>query len=411
MERRKIFLVILFLTVVIVFAALLYIFFFKRLLPGDGPSVNGSTFGNVPGLVNGNISVVNGNNRNQAQLPNSNKPIIDLDAPTDVARGGLTKVVDYGDKKIKGFAAGTGGAQFYDPESGLFLKLVNGEFTPLTEKKFFNVDSVTWSRSLDKAVIEYPDGKNIIYDFAAQKQITLPEELSEFSFDAAGQSIGAKWESSDRDENWLMVGDTKGGNFQLIEPLGDNADDVQVSYSPDSRVVGLFRDADSATTQVVLPLGTRGETFKQFQVEGLNFESSWSPAGNALLYSVADPQDNFKPRLWLTEGDTQTLGSNKTDLTLSTWPWKCAFNKQGSSVYCAEPSQVPNGSGLYPELAQGRPDVFYRIDINTGQKIPLALPVGAQAAYSAASVYLSDDESTLYFVDGVTQRLHSIRLQ
>jgi hypothetical protein len=260
-------------------------------------------------------------------------------------------------------------------------------------------------------VLEYPDGSNIVYDFSTNKQVTLPKELEDFSFNASATQVAGKWVGKTADENWLMVSNADGSNLRLIEPIGDRAHNVQVGFSPNNQIVAMVRRPADANNQAILPIGLLGESFQEFKVEGLKFESKWAPSGTTLLYNVSTPETGYSPHLWITSGTTETLGSSHLDLKLNTTIDKCAFDSTGSSVYCAEPTSLPRGSGLYPELAEGVPDAFYRIDLRSGQKIPLALPVGSQLGYSAGSLSLSADGSLLYFVDSTTNRLHSIRLK
>ncbi len=408
MNIKRILLIVSFVLSVIVFGWLLYIVFFKTPKPTPPLGV-GNLNVSLPRPVNGNISVI-GNRNQQPRLPAFGNAI-DLTAPTDIARGGLTKVTDYGDAGVQDFVSGPSGVLFYDKRASQFYKLEGSKIVTLSDQKFYNVDKVTWSRGLDKAVLEYPDGSNAIYDFKNNKQVTLPKELTDFSFDATGSLIAGKWFGETNDENWLMVGNADGSGFRLIEPLGDRGHNVQVDLSPNNQVVALVRKPADADLQTITPIGLRGENFSAFNVPGLKFESKWSPTGNALLYNVATAKDDYNPSLWITTGTTETLGNSHLDLKLNTWASKCSFDSSGNSIYCAEPTSLPRGAGLYPELAQGVADAFYRIDLRSGQKIPLALPVGNQIAYSAASVFLSTDESQLYFVEATTGRLHSIRLK
>ena len=412
MDRRRLLLAIGFVISVSIFGYLLYLFFFRNLLnPGVTVPANQNTNGTLPTPVNGNISTVNSTNQS---FPGFNIGTIDTQAPSDLARGGLTNVQDYqGPAVSTGFSVGDKGVLFYNSQAGIFYKLgADGRSLPLTDKKFFNVSNVVWSGNQDKAVIEYPDGSNVVYDFTTNKQIaSLPKELTDFSFDPTGTKLAGEWIGKNKDQNWLMSTDIDGNNLRLVEPLADQAENTQVAISPDSQVLALFRKAAGATTQTILPVGANGENFESFTVNGLQFQSKWSPKGNDLLYNVASRDDNYGPHLWLTSGTTQTLGSSHLDLGLNTWASKCTFNAGATSIYCAEPTQVVRGSGLYPELAAGVPDVFYRIDLKTGQKVPLAVPVGSQAGYSASSVSLSPDESVLYFIDAGTNALHSIRLK
>lgn len=408
MDRKRIILIVAFVLSVVVFGWLLYYFFFRSLIPG-GPLTNGANInGEFPIPTNGNISIIGNENRN-VSFPGFGGNI-DITAPTEVAHGGLTKVIDVGTVPVQNFSSGAAGTFYYDSAASQFFRLDGDKAVALSDKKFFNVQNVTWTRAQDKAILEYPDGSNIVYDFKADKQITLPKELTDFSFDSSGENIAAKWIGTKRDENWLMTGNADGSGFRIIEPLGDRAHNVEVAHSPNNQVIALVRDPVDADSQEILPIGALGENFKSFTVDGLKFESRWAPTGNSLLYNVTTANNNYEPSLWLTSGTTQTLGASHTDLKLNTWASKCTFGSSGDTIYCAEPTSLPRGVGLYPELANGIPDAFYRIDLRSGQKIPLAFPVGSQAAYSAASLHLSPDESLLYFVDSVTQKVHALRL-
>lgn len=407
MDKKRLLLIILFFLSVAVFGWLLYYFFF-RTVPPELPGVNRNVNGVLPTPVNGNIPVV-GNQNVRPGLPGVS-PTIDLTTPSDVARGGLTKVVDYSDVVVQDFVSNGSGTIFYDKQASLFYKLEGSNAVPLTDKKFFNVEKVTWSRGLDRAILEYPDGSNIVYDFKTGKQVTLPKEMVDFSFDSSASQIATKWLGKTSNENYLMVGSADGSNFRLIEPLGPREQNTQVEYSPNNQMIAMVRRPIDSDTQGVLPIGLQGENFSEFRVSGLKFESKWSPTGTALLYNVSTAESGYTPELWLTAGDTETLGTSHLDLKLNTRVDKCAFNSAGTSIYCAEPTSLPRGSGLYPELMQGIPDTFYRIDLRSGQKIPLAVPVGSQDGYTAQTVSLSSDESRLFFVDEATGRLHSIGL-
>lgn len=409
MDRKRILLIALFALSILIFGWGLYAFFFRDLLP-NLPQQNVNQVGTLPIPGEGEPGRINENANVVPRLPGFSAEI-DITAPTDIAQGGYTKVVDFGGTQVQDFISGPQGAYFYNDSAGLFFRLEGKTPVAVTDTKFFDVEKVTWSKGQDKAVLEYPDGSNIVYDFVNQKQVTLPKELSEFSFSPQGDSIAGKWTGKTNDENWLMVGATDGSNFRLIEPLGDRGHNVEVNYSTNGQVVALVRDPADANTQSILPIGLNGENFPAFKVEGLKFESKWAPTNDTLLYNVSTKDNQYNPKLLITGGDSQTLGSSHLDLQLNTWASKCTFNSSATSIYCAEPTSLPRGAGLYPELARGIPEVFYRIDLRSGQKIPLAIPVGSQGGYSASSVFLSDDESQLYFVDELTNRLHAIRLR
>src|SRR3989344_8507923 len=293
MDRRRLLLIIVFIISVFVFGFLLYYFFFRDLGGPEGPSNVNTGNGVLPIPTNGNISVIDNENRN-VNLPDFGDRI-DLEAPTDVARGGLTNVSDYGSFKAENFVSSPAGTHFYDRQASQFFTLTGERIVPLSDEKFYNVEEVTWSKDLNKAVLEYPDGSNIVYDFATKRQVTLPQELTDFSFDTGGQTIAGKWFGDNDDENWLMVSGVDGSNLRLVEPIGDQANNVSVDFSPDNQIVALYRRPANANYQTVLPIGLHGENFRSFEVPGLKFESKWSPSGSALLYNVTTAENDYKP--------------------------------------------------------------------------------------------------------------------
>src|SRR3989344_7824625 len=102
-----------------------------------------------------------------------------------VASGGLTEVQEIRDGNVSGLAVGTDGLQFYDQTNQQFYRLdAKGQIQALSGAKFYQVQNVTWAAGGQKAILEYPDGSNVLYNFRTGQQVTLPPELEGFSFSA-----------------------------------------------------------------------------------------------------------------------------------------------------------------------------------------------------------------------------------
>ena len=55
---------------------------------------------------------------------------------------------------------------YYNRATGKFYKVFpDGRTVPVSEEVFYQVQNVSWSPDKNKAVLEYPDGANIVYDF------------------------------------------------------------------------------------------------------------------------------------------------------------------------------------------------------------------------------------------------------
>lgn len=407
MNIKKILLVVAFVIFVCGMAFALWWVFFR---PTPTPNAIDPNFnpGSVPG-----VDPSTGVNNISTTTSQTNSPwqTIFKEKISQVANGGLTEVKTLNDNKVSGIGKTSDGIKYYDQTKQQFFR-INGQGEPelLTDKKFFQVENVLWSPKDDKAILEYPDGMNVLYNFRTNKQVTLPPELASFSFAPSGQQITATWLGDNEEDNWLVVANDDGSALSLLEPIGNEATDVAVGFSPDSQVAALFRESVDLQRQEVYPIGLHGENFRSFVVNGSGFTSNWSPEGNSLLYSVYSESTDYLPNLWVTNGQTSRLGDLKVSLNLATWPDKCTFSGE-NSLYCAVPQGLPRGAGLYPEIANSYPDNFYRVDLSTGAKTLIASPVGNLGGYTAYNLSVSNDGQFLYFVDQDSGLLQSIRLR
>src|SRR3989338_2115411 len=70
---------------------------------------------------------------------------------------------------------------FYNQLDGRFYQTdADGGMKPLSDTVFYNVDSVVWAPQTNAAVLEYPDGSNIYYNFEFDEQVTLPKHWEDF---------------------------------------------------------------------------------------------------------------------------------------------------------------------------------------------------------------------------------------
>ena len=330
--------------------------------------------------------------------------------PTEIAQGGITATIELTNNPVAGIAANPDGKSlnYYNPGDGKFYRIdKDGNSQELSSKVFHNVSSIAWSPVEDKAILEYPDGANILYNFNSEKQVTLPAHWQEFNFSANGKKIVTKSIGLDADNRWLLVSNPDGSGAKAIEPLGNNAEMVIDAWSPNNQVVALYREGTGFDTQDIFFVGQNKENFKSLSVQGRGFEPLWSPQGDRLLYSVYSSANNFKPSLWIVNAQGTSIGAQRKSLKLETWAQKCTFSGN-TSVYCAVPDQLEEGAGMFPELGNNTVDSLYKINITTGQKELIAIPDGN---FSINKVIVSEDEKRLFFTDTLTGKIYKINLK
>lgn len=328
----------------------------------------------------------------------------------EVAAGALTRVSALStDSAESPILMSDGSLGYYNRAESKFYKITSdGQVKELNNRAFHNVENVNWSPLGDKAVLEYPDGSKLTYDFETNRQYTLHKEWEDFSFDSSGDQIAFKHMATDKENRWLSTANYDGSGMYLVEPLGENADKVQVNWSPTGQVVANYWESMDANRQEVFFVGLYGENFKSTIVNGRGFKGEWTSDGQKLFYSVYNSNQGYVPNLWIVNAAGENIGTNRRDLGVNTWVDKCALSPDNNYAYCAVPSVMPQGAGLYPELTYDIPDDFYRINLKNGFKEFLAKPYGD---YTADKVMLSSDEDKLYFRDINDGKLYKIKLK
>ena len=327
------------------------------------------------------------------------------------AKGDVTQITDFTDQPTMDPQLDPNGSdiKYYNQDDGLFYRVnQDGEVTPLSSKVFHNIKKATWSPTQNKAILEYPDGANIIYNFDKQKQITMPKHWENFNFAPNGDKITMKSIGLDTNNRWLAVVDSDGSNAQQIESIGINADSVYPSWSPNNQTIALYTKGIDFDRQEVFFVGLNNENFKSTIIHGRGFEPKWNTKGDKLLYSVYASNSDFKPTLWSVNAQGEAINSNRKNLDIETWAHKCTFGQEASEIYCAVPRQLQAGAGLAKELSKTTNDDLYKININTGAKKLLAIP---EQNYSMSNLIISKNENYLYFTDNATNKLKKVRLK
>ncbi|MFH1233203.1 MAG: hypothetical protein V1649_00945 [Patescibacteria group bacterium] len=405
---KKIFLIIGFVLVVFILGYLLYSIFFKQHETKPislAPTATGTPAG-LP-VAKPSAGTIITPSKTPVGLPAEQITTIQA-SPT--AQGGLTQTNQLNQTPSIGATLNSNGSdlQYYNQTDGKFYNITeDGQINLLSDKIFNQVEKVTWSPKKNKAILEYPDGANIVYDFTDKKQITLPAHWKDFDFSIDGSKLVMKSIGLDPDNRWLAIANEDGSKAQRLEVLGDKDETVYPSWSPNNQTVAMYTEGIDFNRQEVYFVGLNGENFKSLIIEGRGFQPKWSPSGNRLLYSVYSSDNNLKPMLWIDNASGDNIGSGRKMLDIETWANKCVFANE-SDLYCAVPENLEQGSGLFPEMAKNTKDDLYKIDMQTGLKKLIATPDGD---YNMSNLIISTNNSYLYFTDETSKALYKINLK
>ncbi len=391
MNARKLLILLLLIVVAGGIAFAIYTLFFKPAIPVEvvnAPGVNAPAGVGLPGAAPGGPPT---------GVPG--QPAAPLPGVSLTAKGGLTQVTLVAPVPTTGASLTSSGAlNYYNRADGKFYHVgPDGTVQSLSNKTFFNVDKATFDGGGNKAVLEYPDGSNVMFDFNSNTQVTLPKHWESFDFSSRGDKIVAKTMGVDPASRFLIVSNPDGSQAKAIQELGANADKVQVAWSPNNQIVATATTGESfgVDRKEVYFIGQNGENYKSMVVEGLGFQPKWTPGGDRLVYSVSGSLSDYKPSMWIVDAQGDDIGKNRRSLNVQTWANKCTFQGD-NSMYCAVPQDLPEGAGLQPAVADGTPDDLYRIDLATGLQTKIAVPEGS---HTIDSVMVTPDGSSLFFTD------------
>jgi len=382
----------------------LYYAFFRP--AGPEPTVEPGDEGGIGSLPTSEIA---GERPETTPTPGAGLP-----PAAEVAGGGRTVTTAITQGEVANVTLSGNGASvnFYNPNDGKFYTVdADGNLVLLSETKFPSAENVVWNKDSNKAVVEFPDGSNVVYDFETERQVTLPSHWEDFEFSPVSDELEAKSNAIDPNNRWLVTSNADGSNVKAFQALGENGDKVQVSWSPNDQVVAFSDTAASLSggldRKMILPIGLNGENYRGLTVEGLEFLPNWAPDGKRLLYSVAGDYSSNKPLLWVADATPATMGENRHSLGLNTWADKCTFT-DSTTVYCAVPRSLPNNAGLQRVLYENYADSVYKIDIVENKVTLVAIP---EEDVAMEDLRISDDGATLYFVSGNDGTLQTIRLK
>lgn len=410
-KYKKIFFIIGFVLITTAWGYFIYFLFFKtspmqtqtpitenKDFSGDLPVAETGEGNTIPNIKPSNNTVQN----EITELPDK-KPDI-------VAKGNITEAPKLNNNNSISATIDSSGSnvQYYNKDDGKFYRLdSSGNTVALSDKVFHDVQNISWSPVKNKAILEYPDGSNILYNFDEENQITLPSHWEDFSFSKTGDKIVMKSIAQDVENRWLAIANDDGSKSKSIENIGLNADKVLPSWSPNNQSIAMYIEGIDFNRQEVFFVGLNDENFKSTIIEGRGFEPLWNENGDRLLYSVYSTDNNLKPKLWAVDAQGDSIGNGRIDLNVETWAHKCSF-ANNTTVYCAVPESLEEGAGVFPETAKNTKDQIYRIDISSGTKQLIAVP---SEGYNISNLIITENEREVFFTDSATGNLHKIRLK
>jgi hypothetical protein len=427
---KKLGMILLFFAFVVLSGYMLYDMFFRPISPDieEEPSGTGDgTLGGIgerepgTGLTEDDedyiIIPVFDNPYHDEFIPVDSSMLIDIPVPTllpeqsvqqETSSYYLIETVNTNITKSATLNEKSNALNFYDYDDQRFYKLdADGNKIALSDKQFYKVQDVTFSPVKDQAILEYPDGTTIMYDFDQEQQHTLPSSWTDFEFNNEGDKIAFRELNVQADYRWLSVANPDGTGKKLIQHLGENDTKIQINWSPNQQIVAQYPELENLSRSIVYFIGQNEENFKAIYVDGADVRLAWSPKGDSLLTSSYSPSSGFNPQLQIVSYDPSTNEATaKKTINLQTWADKCTY-KDNATLICAVPTEMVSGAGMQPDVMKFTPDNLYEVDVKTGATRKILDNI---QNYTMTNLSLGPD-GNLYFIDQNSGTLNKVLLQ
>ncbi|MEI6627203.1 MAG: hypothetical protein WCL61_01285 [bacterium] len=373
LDWKKISLIALIIGSAILMGIFIYYIFFKTILPTTPPKENIISTTTTTGLP---ISGTSTKPINTSATPITTISTTTLGTTTIVTTTQLTKADLYKNLATNDFSSFTtidknGNLLYLNTIDGKFYRLdSNGKKIALAKETFLGAQNVTWSNGREKAIIEFPDGAKMIYDFVNNQERVIPKHWEDFSFSSSDDQIVFKSLGNDVTNRYLAVAKADGSQAKIIENVGENDNTVQSNWAPNNQIIATYTEGAGLDKTNIYFVGQNKENFKLMSVEGRGFEGQWSPDGNYILYSVYNSASNYNPELYIGSANVNSVGDNRVNLNLNTWTDKCTFGTN-NTLFCAVPRSLSMGAGFDRTTSNETPDDIYKIDLTTGNKTPV----------------------------------------
>ena len=301
-----------------------------------------------------------------------------------------------------------GDIKYYDASTGLLWKIDKTEQEKqVTNTNVLGLESVAWS--IDKSRVltnTQKDGKNsfYMYDYNTQKGTPLKDGLDTAVWDNTGEKIIYKYFDSKSGQRTLNTANPDGSNWQKIADIAVKS--ISIAPVPTVGAVSYWNTPSANEETHLQVVNIIGGEIKNILSGRYGADYLWSPKGDQALVSSLATIGAKTVMLGLVsaEGVYQ-------DLNIPTLASKCVWSDDAKTIYYALPGNIPSDAVMpndYQDNKFNTDDTFWKMDVATGnkQRIIEASEIGGK--YDSSNLFLSSDESALYFVNKVDKKLYKL---
>ncbi|MEP7162930.1 MAG: hypothetical protein ABI747_04180 [Candidatus Moraniibacteriota bacterium] len=267
---------------------------------------------------------------------------------------------------------------------------------------------VLWSPKRDRALaLVQNDSGSRWYSVSLEGKTATPlkPELSRLAWTNLGDGILYQYTDPGSGKGSLDMAAPDGSNWKKLADLGEGSSFI--TPVPQSSLISFWKHPNGLEKNRLETITLTGDGKKALFADRFGTDFLWSKDGNRLLVGSVTEKGKFEPSLGVANGN----GGEYRDLLVPTLVSKTVWGKDHQTIFYALPNPFPREAVL-PNDYYGKPiytkDTFWKMDVTTGKKARLIPLDELKEGVDATDLFLSSDESTLFFTDRVSSRLYRI---
>jgi Tol biopolymer transport system component len=298
---------------------------------------------------------------------------------------------------------------FYDG-SASEISLEGQNKKVLSSTKLPGLKNIEWSPDGNKVISYFNNNGQstfFLFDYLTKSGKQLAEGMDNIVWTNLGDKIIYKFSDAKNGKSSLSIANSDGSNWKNIDSI--NFKNMKIAPVPATSLISFwnFPNAFEETQLKTIPL-VGGESKVIFSGK-FGTDYLWSPNGEKALVSFSDQKGGTDMSLAVINnqgGEFQNLG-------IPAMVSKCVWSKDGRTVYYALPGGISAGSVMPNDYQDGKvttQDTFWSVDVATGKKNRIVELDKMKEMYDAANLFLSTENSAIFFVNRIDKKLYRINL-
>ncbi len=300
---------------------------------------------------------------------------------------------------------------YFSPREHKFyqINLDGSNKKALFAQEFPHLTQIFWSPDKLKVILKLQNSSSPLayLNFQMQTLTSINKAIDNIAWNALSNKIYYKFYNTKNKERSLNIANPDASHWNKLADLEYKK--ISLAQVPKTGLVSFWNSGDAYQQTKLQTISVLGEEPQTIFQNTFGTDYLWSPSGNKILLSHTNVKGGHKIGLAVMNAN----GGEYTNLNIPTFVSKCVWSKDEQFIYYTLPGGMSDNAVLpndYKLKKFNTGDTFWKVNLKTRKKTRLLELDDIQQKYDASQLFLNQDESSLFFVNRIDQKLYRINL-